>query len=102
MKPKSEGHTLSKVQIDHHGRDRYPTIPAQYRKVIDELGELGEALMEILSKFPSDIGASQKIRQEFGDVGLALYELGNKMGLDLIYCMSEVVGSDTRDFREPT
>jgi NTP pyrophosphatase (non-canonical NTP hydrolase) len=86
------GHDLSRKQIAKHGRDRYPTIAAQYSKVLDEMGELGETL--IVGMDPED----QK--REYADVGLALFELGNKLGLDLIACMAEVVDGDKRDFRD--
>jgi hypothetical protein len=93
----SEGHELSRKQIAGHGRDRYPTAAEQYAKVADELGELGAALIQHAEN--PDPDRAQAIREEYADTGLALYALGDKMGLDLIECMRELVSGDMRDFR---
>lgn len=110
----SEGHDLARRQIAKHGKDRYPTVAAQFSKVLDESGELAEALMDLAFKFPAHIHDDDgtvegcpgcfhdpdltAVRQEFADVGLALHALGNKLGLDLIECMRELVDGDERVF----
>jgi Holliday junction resolvasome RuvABC DNA-binding subunit len=107
------GHQLSDEQIRRHGRDRYPTAASNYAKVLDEAGELGEALMELYAQAhihdddgtvegcPGCFAAPQeeRVRREYADVGLALFALGRKLGLDLIACMHDLVAADTRDFR---
>ena len=85
----TEGHELSRQQIAKHAVDRYPTPAAQFRKLLDETGELAEALID---------DAYVAIRREYADVGLSLYALGNKLGLDLIECMRELVAQDDRKF----
>jgi NTP pyrophosphatase (non-canonical NTP hydrolase) len=106
------GHELSREQIARHGKDRYPTPAAQYAKVADELGELGEALMlrYAVHHIHDDDGTvegcpgcfadaeDRRVEEEFADVGLALYALGGKMSLDLIECMRKLVCGDTRTF----
>jgi hypothetical protein len=106
------GHELARKQIARHGRDRYPTVAAQYAKVLDEAGELGEALMNLPRCVPHDGGTAegcpgcfrdreeQRVRDEYADLGLAYFELGNKLGLDAIAEMARLVSADTRDFRE--
>jgi hypothetical protein len=110
--PRSPGHQLAREQIARHGKDRYPTVGAQYSKVLDELGELGEALMSRLAvqHVPHGGGTSegcpgcfadaeeQHVRAEYADVGLALHALGDKLGIDLIEAMTELVAGDTRMF----
>lgn len=96
----SPGHHLSRQQIARHGRDRYPTRLQQAAKVIDEASELLTALVEHIEihgqvHHPSDCS---HLRGEYADAGLALYALGDKLGLDLIDCMQELVEQDTRDF----
>lgn len=109
MRWNTEGHKLAREQIRIHGKDRYPTPGAQYAKVLDELGEMAEAMI-IHGRGGHGHGKCQRtghdhllsgcpeIRAEYADVGLALYELGNKLGIDLIEAMAEVVTSDTRRF----
>lgn len=100
----ADGHQLAREQISGHGKDRYPAIQAQYAKVLDEAGELGEALMDrMIAIIDGADGtaldkASARIRGEYADVGLALFELGNKLGLNLTECMAEVVRGDKRRF----
>jgi hypothetical protein len=94
---RADGHQLSDEQIRRHGRDRYPTAGAQYRKLLDEAGELGEALIE--RAVTDSSGWRQQVRHEYADTGLALFALGRKLGIDLIAAMRELVGHDTRDFR---
>jgi hypothetical protein len=95
------GHTLAAVQIRKHGKDRYPSPGYQSRKVIEEAIELLCAIREhgrfhdILC--PS-LAQCPNIRREYADTGLALFELGNKLGLDLIECMTELVNADERTF----
>lgn len=92
----ASGHDLSRRQIAGHGTDRYPFPAAQYAKVLDEAGELGEAMMEWFSG--SDPVQFARVRAEYADVGLALYALGDKLGIDLIGAMRELVDADTRTF----
>lgn len=108
----SEGHDLARTQIAKHGRDRYPSAGAQYSKLLDEAGELAEALIAraAVAHIHEDDGTVEgcpgcfpgmpdvRIAQEYADVGLALYALGDKLGLDLIACMRELVSADTRTF----
>lgn len=93
------GHAIARRQITRHGKDRYPSVGAQYAKILEELGELGDALWV-------DAGQGgeldcEGIRKEYADVGLALFELGNKLHLDLIAEMRDLVDLDRRDFRVP-
>jgi len=97
----SDGHHLSRQQITQHGRDRYPSVEAQALKVAAELGELiGEIQTPIWESGSPAGDPMEKIRKEYADVGLALHALGDKLGLDLIECMRELVDNDTRDFRD--
>jgi len=95
------GGELARQQIAKHGKDRYPTIGAQYSKVLDEAGELAEALIGYaggaLSVRQAD-ELSAAVAREYADVGLALYALGDKLGVDLIACMRELVAADERSF----
>ena len=95
-----DGHQLSDEQIRKHGTDRYPSPAAQYAKVLDEAGELGEALMNWASS-SGDPADFTWVRSEYADVGLALFALGRKLGLDLTAEMRRVVSDDDRDFRPP-
>ena len=94
----SDGHHLSRRQIAKHGRDRYPTREKQLKKLAEELTELALAL----GHAPAIGGADPEVRREYADAGLALHALGDKLGLDLIECMRELVENDARDFRVTT
>lgn len=94
----SEGHELARQQIARHGKDRYPSPAAQYGKVLDEAGELGEALISWAGTEAAEDLA--RVRSAYADVGLALFALGDKLGLDLTECMRELAGNDTRSFRD--
>src|SRR5262249_54512815 len=98
----SPGHVLAGAQIARHGKDRYPTVLQQMHKVMDEAAELLGALVEHaeIHGASGDYLTCSHIKLEFADVGLALYELGNKLGLDLIYSMADLVDGDRRDFRK--
>jgi NTP pyrophosphatase (non-canonical NTP hydrolase) len=89
------GHAIAAEQIAKHGADRYPTLDAQMLHLVSEIGELAEEVLRHRAKN----GLSAEFRREYADVGLSLYELGNKLGLDLIACMAELVSNDERDFR---
>jgi hypothetical protein len=93
----SEGHDLSRTQIAKHGKDRYPTAWAQACKVSAELREL-MAELDAAEFGAADGEVNDRIRAEYADVGLALFAFGNKVGLDLIECMRELVAADTRTF----
>jgi len=91
----AQGHKLAKKQIAKHGRDRYPTAPLQALKACAELGELADLICKAESGraiLPS------RFREEYADAGLALFELGNKLGIDLMACMRELVDADERKF----
>lgn len=92
----ANGHALGREIIAKHGVDRYPTVPSNYRHLIDEAGELGEAVMNWYAGPSPELWA--KIRKEYGDVGLTAFTLGDKLGLDLAECMREVVDGETRRF----
>ena len=85
----TEGHRLAHEQIRKHGKDRYPSAVFQALKANAELGELSDAILK---------GNLDEVRKEYADAGLALFELGNKLGLDLIECMQELVHADERKF----
>lgn len=90
------GHGLAQRQIAKHGLDRYPTPVLQFYKVMDELRELGAELERSRASYM--VSATPEVRREYADVGLALYELGNKLGIDLITEMRELVAADRRRF----
>jgi hypothetical protein len=93
----SDGHEIAREQIARHGRDRYPTGWQQVCKVRAELDELTVELAH--AGFGTEDGeVNEFIRSEYADVGLALFELGNKLGLDLIEVMRELVAGDKRSF----
>lgn len=90
------GHTWATAQIRKHGKDRYPSPVQQFYKIMDELRELGEALERSRTSYV--VQATPEVRREYADVGLAYFELGNKLGLDALECIAEVVESDERRF----
>jgi hypothetical protein len=92
----SDGHELGRAIITKHGVDRFPSTSSSYRHLLDELGELGEAIMDWLDCRSPERWA--QVRKEYGDAGLTLHTLGDKLGLDLGECMTEVVASETRVF----
>jgi NTP pyrophosphatase (non-canonical NTP hydrolase) len=94
----SDGHHLSREQIARHGRDRYPTVEKQLKKLGEELIELALAIGHAPR---SALGEPDpEVRHEYADVGLAYHALGDKLRLDAIECMNELVENDTRDFRD--
>lgn len=88
-----DGHEIARAQIAKHGQDRYPTVALQALKLAEETGELAGALLK-----SDGFGSDPRVRKEYADAGLALYELGNKLGLDLIQMMRELVETDDRRF----
>jgi NTP pyrophosphatase (non-canonical NTP hydrolase) len=84
---------LAQMQIDNHGRDRYPSIQDQFIKLTEEVGELAKEVNR---------NNLNKARLEAADVALALYNLARKMGFDLDDAIADVVDKDTRNFRENT
>jgi hypothetical protein len=100
------GHELARSIIAKHGVDRYPTVPLQALKALEELGELAGAILKAAAwssicpdgSYRLTEEALAKIRKEYGDAGLALFELGSKLGLDLDECMAGVVAAETRTF----
>jgi NTP pyrophosphatase (non-canonical NTP hydrolase) len=99
------GHDLSRAQIERHGRDRYPTAMSNAIKIMSEAAELVDAIDQsgIGNGTPPDFDGMPmippEVRRELADVGLSLYALANKLGLDLVQEMRELVETDTRDFR---
>lgn len=90
------GHKLAREIIRKHGVDRYPAAARQAIKVLEEVGEL---LVEIgHQEGGASLAVVSAIRKEYGDAGLALHALGDKLGLDLDECMTEVVENETRRF----
>jgi hypothetical protein len=94
----SEGHKLGREIIAKHGVDRFPAVSSNYRHLLDEIGELGEALMLWHESQGLDPEIAARVRKEYGDAGLTLYTLGDKLLLDLDECMREVVAGETRRF----
>lgn len=93
------GHDIARRQIAKHGRDRYPTVAAQFGKLLEEAGEIAEALWgdEGGDLAPSRI--REHVVKELADTGLALFELCNKLGVtDLIGAMRDLVDADERRF----
>jgi hypothetical protein len=113
--PAADGHELARQLIAKHGVDRYPTVGANFSKLLDEAGELAEALMEryAAQHVPHEGGTAEgcpgcfadreeaHVREEYADVGITLYELGTKLGLNLIECMRALVLADERTFAIP-
>jgi hypothetical protein len=91
------GAALSRMQIAKHRTDRYPAGWAQACKVNAELRELLYEL-DVAEYGAADGTMNDRIKAEFADVGLSLFALGNKLGLDLIECMRELVSADERTF----
>jgi NTP pyrophosphatase (non-canonical NTP hydrolase) len=98
----SEGGALSALQIANHGRDRYPTPKANAEKLVIEAAELLGAITEHNNSRTHQRNHSLTdcvlVRSELADVGLCLYALGNKLDIDPIEAMRELVDGDTRRF----
>jgi len=108
----SEGSNLSALQIANHGRDRYPTPKANAEKLVVEAAELLGAIewhAEHCVHQPAPPGQPPwagthairdcpKVRGELADVGLCLFALGNKVQIDPIVAMRELVDADQRRF----
>jgi NTP pyrophosphatase (non-canonical NTP hydrolase) len=92
-----DGHDLAREIIRKHGVDRYPSHPSNYKKLLEEVGELGEAIMAALMSIQNP-GRTDAVRKEYADVGISLYALGDKLGLNLIDEMRDVVKNETRSF----
>ena len=80
---------LAAHQIEKHGKDRYPTIQAQFTKLVEEVGELAKEVNKERWALARD---------EAVDVALALYNVAAKIGFDLDKAMREVVAFDNRKF----
>jgi len=98
----SEGSALSALQIASHGKDRYPTPKAQAEKLVIEAAELLGAIAEHANSRTHQRNHSLAdcplVRGELADVGLCLYALGNKVQIDPITAMRELVDRDQRRF----
>jgi NTP pyrophosphatase (non-canonical NTP hydrolase) len=85
---------LARLQIEKHGRDRYPTIHTQFIKLVEEVGELGK---EINRYSPT---TKDKLHGKMADVALALFTLANKLGFDLAEAVESKVSDDKRKFKD--
>lgn len=106
----TDGHQIAAGQLAKHGRDRYPDPQQQALKVCAEAGELGDAILKACTHWQRASDGSraelvaahdrlmERVRAEYADTGLALFELGNKLGIDLIEAMRELVAADGRKF----
>lgn len=90
------GHDLARAVIEKHGKDRYPTADLNLLKLVEEVGKLAAAALE----FTADSRTENwdHLRKEYGDVGIALHALGDKLGLNLMDEMHDVVMNETRKF----
>jgi NTP pyrophosphatase (non-canonical NTP hydrolase) len=82
---------LVRRQLEQHGVDRYPTVHAQYIKLVTEVGELGDELLQP----ERDVDL---LRAEAADVMVCLYHLAAKLGFDLDDALFELVQRDARRF----
>ena len=103
----SEGGALSALQIAGHGKDRYPTPKANAEKLVIEAAELLGAISEhdngrCLMGPLHGRGECPRVSHELADAGLCLYALANKLGLDVIAVMRNLVDQDQRRFAEHT
>ena len=80
---------LVALQIQKHGKDRYPTVQSQLIKLVEEVGELAKEI---------NAGDYEKTRLEAADVALALYNLAFKCAFDLDDAIQSVVRADVRKF----
>lgn len=98
----SEGGALSALQIAKHGKDRYPTPKANAEKLVVEAAELLGAIAEHQNsrthRRNHALADCVLVRGELADVGLCLHALGNKLEIDPIEAMRELVDRDTRRF----
>jgi len=99
----SEGGSLSALQIANHGKDRYPTPMANAEKLILEASELAGAISNHergLCGFGPvhELAGCPPVRSELADAGLCLYALGNKLQIDPIAAMRQLVDNDRRRF----
>jgi hypothetical protein len=103
--PERYGHDLVREIIAKHGRDRFPSVSSNLLQLGSEVGELMgayvKALNDISVPVPKRWVAARgdlKVRKELADTGLSLYEVANKLGINLIEAMAEVVENETRRF----
>lgn len=88
---------LAKLQIEKHGRDRYPSHSLQLIKLMEELGELSKAHLRMSQPAwkPSHFA---NLKSEMADVALALYNLADKYTVDLDAEITRKVEDDLRKF----
>lgn len=92
---------LAALQIEKHGRDRYPSPEAQFIKLVEEVGELGKEINRDLTGVTDTDKIDHYIRlreDEFADVILALFNLAKKCDVDLKFAAVAKVNGDTRRF----
>lgn len=82
---------LARLQIEKHGKDRYPTVEGQMFKLMEEVGELAKEVNR-------PVILDEKLRGELADVGLALYNLAIKCDIDLDVEIKSKVENDVRKF----
>jgi NTP pyrophosphatase (non-canonical NTP hydrolase) len=101
----SAGHLLYKEMLRKWKKDRFPTITLQVLQAGAETGELQGAWAKALDRAGRAVRGSEvleearhdpAVRKELGDAGLALYGVADKLGIDLIDAMAEVVEKETR------
>lgn len=93
---------LAAEQIRKHGKDRYPTIPMQFNKLVEEVGELAKEVNKAYVAYTSGIEVFDvnrtNLKGEAADCALALYNLAAKCGFDLDSAIRTVVDEDVRKF----
>lgn len=89
------GHKLAREIVKKHGVDRYTTPEAAILKLVEEVGELVREFNKGWGSHEFDL---TKFAKEYGDIGISLHLLGDKMGLNLIDEMQNVVSNETRRF----
>lgn len=87
----TSSHDLARSQLAQHGVDRYPSLLAQFTKLVTEVGELGD---ELLATQPN----LERVRTEAADIAVSLYHLCDKIGFDLDDAVFQLVHSDQRRF----
>ena len=93
----SEGHHLARRQMSQHGVDRFPTVEKNLKQLSGELIELALAIAHAEAAHGQP-GLDPEVRHEAADVGLTLHHLLDKLDIDLIEVMRELVENDNRRF----
>lgn len=105
--PRITEHTLARELLRKHGRDRYPTIELNGAKVCAEAGELMDAILHHhTGNHGGHIGrchdqgheVAHSIRHEIADTCVSLHLLADKLGINLVEAMADLVEHETRSF----